>query len=161
MDLEGASVDSVVVGDHHPCQLDVLVFEQPLERAVERLDHHVEATEGVLLQLCQVFMEAMPRFVHAPNGTPVWFTGCSQIVYKWPALETYPAPGASGAHQLEAANPADGMIMAADWPGGTSHGFDDEPGYAALAASTSTSERTWSGLPFATRCSRGFPTLRG
>ena len=62
-------------------------------------------------------MEAMPRFLHAPNGTPVWFTDCSQVVYKWPALETYLAPGTSGAHQLEAANPADGTIMAADWPG--------------------------------------------
>ena len=42
--LEVAAVDAVVVGDHHARQLDVLVLDG-LERAVERLGHHVEAAE--------------------------------------------------------------------------------------------------------------------
>jgi hypothetical protein len=63
-----------------------------------------------VLQLCQVFMEAMPRFLHAPNGTPVG----SQVVHKsftsGLRLRLILHPARVG-HQLEAANPADGAIM--------------------------------------------------
>ena len=56
VDLEVAAVDAVVVGDHHLGQLDVLVLDR-LERAVERLDDHVEAAERLLLELRELLLE--------------------------------------------------------------------------------------------------------
>ena len=52
VDLEVAAVDPVVVGDDHPGQLDVLVADR-LERAVELLDHEVEAAERLRLELLE------------------------------------------------------------------------------------------------------------
>ena len=54
--LEVAAVDAVVVGDHHAGQLDVLLLDG-LERAVERLDDHVEPAERLLLELRELFLE--------------------------------------------------------------------------------------------------------
>ncbi len=45
MHLEVAAVDAVVVGDDQLGELDVLVLDR-LQRAVERADHHVEATRA-------------------------------------------------------------------------------------------------------------------
>ena len=66
--LEVAAVDAIVVGDHHRRQLDVLLLEG-LERAVQRVDDHVEAPEGLLLQLLKMLLELRPRFSHA-DGLP-------------------------------------------------------------------------------------------
>ncbi len=62
VDLQVATVDAVVVGDHHLRELDVLVLER-LEHAVELLDDQIEAAERVLLERLQLRLE-----VHAPGG---------------------------------------------------------------------------------------------
>src|ERR671914_923663 len=54
--LEVAAVDPVVVGDHHARQLDVLVLDC-LQGPVQRGDDHVEAAEGLLLELGQLLLE--------------------------------------------------------------------------------------------------------
>ena len=56
VDLEVAAVDAVVVRDDHARQLDVLLLDG-LERAVERLDHHVEAAERLHLELRELVLE--------------------------------------------------------------------------------------------------------
>ena len=57
VDLEVAPVDAVVVGDHDRGQLDVLMGER-LERAVELLEHDVDAAERALLELAELLVEA-------------------------------------------------------------------------------------------------------
>ncbi len=54
--LQVASVDAVVVGDHHLRELHVLVVQR-LEHAVELLDDQVEAAERVGLELAQLCLE--------------------------------------------------------------------------------------------------------
>ena len=66
MHLEVAPVDAIVVGDHHAGQLDVLLLHG-LERAVERVDDHVEAAERLLLELRELFW----KWVRAVSGTPL------------------------------------------------------------------------------------------
>jgi hypothetical protein len=56
MDLEVAPVDTVVVGDDHFRELDVLVLQR-LEHAVELLDDQVQAAEGVAFQRLQLRLE--------------------------------------------------------------------------------------------------------
>ena len=56
VDLQVAPVDAVVVGDHHFRQLDVLVLQR-FHRAVELLDHDVQASERAVLQLQQLLLE--------------------------------------------------------------------------------------------------------
>ena len=50
VDLEVATVDPIVVGDHHLGELDVGVLDR-LERPRQRLDDEIEATERPLLEL--------------------------------------------------------------------------------------------------------------
>jgi hypothetical protein len=69
MDLEVAAVDAVVVGDHHARQLDVLVLDA-LERAVKSAGHELEASERVLLQLRQLFVEIGAGLGHRAATQP-------------------------------------------------------------------------------------------
>ena len=66
MDLEVAPVDAVVVGDDQAGELHVLVLER-LQRAVERLHHHVQSLERLLLEVAQLVLEAGPGLGHQPN----------------------------------------------------------------------------------------------
>ena len=56
MDLQVAAVETVVVGDHHLRELDVLVVER-LQYAVELLDDEVQPAECAFLELVQLLLE--------------------------------------------------------------------------------------------------------
>ncbi len=60
MYLEVASVDAVVVGDHHARQIHVLVYES-LECAVQLPDDHVQAAERLVLKLGELLVKVRPR----------------------------------------------------------------------------------------------------
>ena len=55
MDLQVAAVDPVVVRDHQPGELDVLVLDR-LQRAIERPIDEIEATEARCLELRQFLL---------------------------------------------------------------------------------------------------------
>ena len=67
MDLQVASIDAVVVSDHHLGELDVLVVER-LQYSVELLDDQVQAAEGVALELLQLLLEVRPSLLGAGGG---------------------------------------------------------------------------------------------
>ncbi len=66
MDLHVAAVDAVVVVDDDARQLDILVLDR-LEGAVEGADHHVEAAEGLALELGELLLEVEARPRHQPT----------------------------------------------------------------------------------------------
>ena len=70
VDLQVAPVETVVVGDHHLRELDVLVGER-LEHAVELLDDEVEAAERALLQLHQLLLEVSATLLAAGRRATV------------------------------------------------------------------------------------------
>ena len=67
MHLEVAAVDPVVVLDDQLRELDVLVLDR-LGHALERLDHHVERAQRLLLQPLELLAEVRARLRrHQPN----------------------------------------------------------------------------------------------
>jgi NADH dehydrogenase/NADH:ubiquinone oxidoreductase subunit G len=56
MHLEVAAVDAVVVGDHNPRQLHV-VIEHRLKRSVQGGNHEFEPAQRVALELLELFLE--------------------------------------------------------------------------------------------------------
>ena len=65
--LEVASVDAVVVGDHHLRQVHVLTHQR-LERAVQLLEHDVQAAERLPLELGELVVEVRPALRTARFG---------------------------------------------------------------------------------------------
>ena len=67
MHLQVAAVDAVVVLDHELHQLDVVLLHG-LGHAVERLDHHVEGAQRLVLEGLQLLAELRARLGrHQPN----------------------------------------------------------------------------------------------
>jgi len=59
VDLQVATVDAVVVGDHHLSELDVLVLER-LKHAIELLDDQIQPAQGVAFELVQLPLKMGP-----------------------------------------------------------------------------------------------------
>ncbi len=66
MDLEIATVDPVVIGDHHLGELDVGVLDG-LQGPVQRVDDEVETAEAARLQLLELVHVALARDRAHPN----------------------------------------------------------------------------------------------
>ena len=78
VDLEVASVDPIVVGDHQLCELDVLMGQR-LERPVQLLDHEVEAGERVRFELRELLVELRPDLpVRRVDGAALSSAGSSK-----------------------------------------------------------------------------------
>ncbi len=62
MDFEVAAVHLVIVGNHHPRQLNVLVGDR-LKHSIELADIEVEASERLFFELPEGFVELMTDLV--------------------------------------------------------------------------------------------------
>jgi hypothetical protein len=68
VNLQVPPVDPVIIGDHHPGQLDIPVADR-LERPVGLIDHHLETPERLALELLQRFVEPVAGLFHLCRPT--------------------------------------------------------------------------------------------
>jgi hypothetical protein len=70
VNLEVSPVDSIVIGDDHLGQFNVLMLHR-LERAIERRDHHRQRAESLRLEVSELFLEVRSRRLrHASRPCP-------------------------------------------------------------------------------------------